>query len=483
MNVLFLNPPFKVEFGKFSRTSRSPAITKSGTNYYPFWLAYAAGVLEQERKFNVKLIDACADRLTLDKVFEKLGDFIPDLIVLDTSTPSIYNDVEVASKLKDKFSNSFVILVGTHVSALPEESLKLSKKIDAIAKGEYEYTIKDLAYVLLNKTSLKKVKGIIFRSNKIICNQDRELIKDVDKLPFVSKIYKKHLNIRNYFFGAAQYPMIMMITGRGCAFGCKFCVYPQTFHSRFYRPRSPENVVAELEYIKKELPFVKEIGIEDDTFTIDKKRVRKICDLIIQKNLKIKWYANVRADLDYLTMKKMKQAGCRLITVGFESGDQRILNNMAKGITVEQIKEFVKNSKKAGMLVHAAWMVGNIGETKETMKKTLELAKKLNTDMAQFFPIMVYPGTEMYSWAKKKNYLTTEDYSKWLTKDGQYDCVLTTDKLTKTDLFDFCDRALKEYYLRPKYILMKIKQDILNPGEIYRNLRSALQLFRNIKWS
>ncbi len=161
MNVLILNPPFK---GRFSRTSRSPAVTLGGTIYYPFWLAYAAGVLEQ-KGFSVQLVDAPAQGLSVDDVIERIKNEPPQLIVVDTSTPSIYSDVKVAEQLREKFPASLVILVGTHPSALPEETLKLSERVDAIAVGEYDYTIRDLAICLEKKGDLRTIDGLVFRKD------------------------------------------------------------------------------------------------------------------------------------------------------------------------------------------------------------------------------------------------------------------------------------------------------------------------------
>lgn len=179
----------------------------------------------------------------------------------------------------------------------------------------------------------------------------------------------------------------MIFTGRGCPNKCFFCVYPQVFYGRRYRLRSAENVVKEFEYIVKNFPDVKEIGIEDDTFTADLPRARKICKLLIKKgiNKKVNWWANTRVNLDLKTMKLMKKAGCRLIIAGYESGVQELLNNMHKGITIEQSMKYAENSKKAGLLVHGCFMVGFPGETKETMRQTIEFAKKLKPDTAQFF--------------------------------------------------------------------------------------------------
>lgn len=478
MNVLLLNPPFK---GRFSRTSRSPSITLGGTIYYPFWLAYTAGVLDQNG-FPVSFIDAPADGLTTLEVIERLEGSPPQLIVIDTSTPSIYNDIKVAEELKDRFPTSFVTLVGTHPSALPKETLSLSSQVDAVARGEYDYTIRDLAYCLGSGGDLKSVDGLTFRGNgAIIENKDRALIENVDELPFVSKVYKQHLNIKHYFFAASDYPMVMIITGRGCPYKCFFCVYPQTFHSRKYRPRSAKSVVDEFEYIVRNLPEVREIGIEDDTFTIDQKRVKEICQLILERGIRIKWYCNVRVNLTLETMKWMKRAGCVLVTVGFESASQECLDKMRKGITVEQIEEFVSNSKKAGLLVHGCFMAGNPGETKETLAKMLNFAKELNCDTMQFYPLIVYPGTEAYKWAEENKYLVTHDFAQWATEAATYNCVLDLPGLSTGEINTFCRRANKEYYLRPKYISMKLKQMVLNPGEIRRTLKGARAYFRTLR--
>jgi len=471
MKILFLNPPFKKGF---SRTSRSPAVTKGGTIYYPFWLAYAVGILDKEREFEINAIDAPAESYSLNKTIEKIFQFVPRLVIIDTSTPSIYNDINIAQKIKERLPSTFIVLVGTHPSALPEETLKLNNKIDAVARREYDYTIRDLAYCLKNEGDLKKVDGLVFKKdNRIIYNKPRTLIENLDEIPFVSQVYKKYFNIKNYFFAASDYPMVMIITGRGCPHQCFFCVYPQTFHSRRYRLRSPENVVNEFEYIIRNLPQVREIGIEDDTFTANRQRTIEICQLIIERDIKIKWYCNVRPDLDLETMKWMNKAGCHLLTVGFESGNQQILNNIHKGIQIEQIREFVKNTKKTGLLVHGCFMAGNPGETKETMEQTLKFAKELNCDSMQFYPLMIYPGTEAYQWAKESGYLTTLNYEKWANQEGMYNSVLNLPNLTSQEILDYCNRATKEYYLRPAYISMKLKQMILQPQEIKRTLKSV----------
>jgi radical SAM superfamily enzyme YgiQ (UPF0313 family) len=251
-------------------------------------------------------------------------------------------------------------------------------------------------------------------------------------------------------------------------------------YGHHYRHRSPENVVAEFVYIKENFPQVKEVFIEDDTFTVNRAYCRKVCELLIKKILNLPWTANSRADVDLETLKIMKEAGCRLLCIGVESGNQKILDNIRKRLKLEQVESFVKNAKKVGILVHACFMVGNPGETKETMNETLDFAKKLKPDTAQFFPLMVYPGTEAFDWAKKHGYLTTTNYSQWLTEDGLHNCIVSTPVVSNEELVAFCDQARRSFYLRPAYILSKVSQIIFHPSEAIRILKASRTFFRHL---
>ena len=475
MLILLLNPPF---LKKFSRPQRSPAVTKSGTLYFPMWLAYAAGVLS-ENGFEVDFVDAPADGYSPDDIIKRVRESQPALIILDTSTPSIYNDVAVASQLKEICPSSFVTLVGTHVSALPEETLNIDARIDAIARYEYDYTLLDLAKTLESQGNLRSVSGLSFREgNNIIHNPARPYIENLDELPFVSKVYKKFLRIENYFNPNALYPMVTITTSRGCPFPCTFCVYPQTLMGRGFRVRSVENVVAEMEYIVENFPQAKAVFFEDDTMTVNKNRCKELAERILQKSVKISWTANARVGLDYETMRAMKKAGCRSFCVGFESGSQKILDNMKKKSKLEEMESFMINARKAGILIHGCFMAGLPGETKETLQETLELAKRLNPDTVQFYPVMVYPGTEAYAWYKERGLISTSDYKQWITQEGLHNTVISTDTLSSEELVRFCDHARRAFYLRPSYLFYKAKQMLLSPREIRRTFKSARTFFK-----
>lgn len=451
--------------------------------YYPMWLSYAAGLLEKNGH-EVLLIDAAADENTLEWVIERAAEFKPRLAVLDTSTPSIYNDIEVAKRLKEKIENLFTVLVGVHVSALPGETMQDAPFVDAVAFREYDETLVELALRLQEfegPADLTPVKGLAFRDGKgeIVINPPRPHIENLDEIPFVSSVYKNHLQIGRYFYGHSRYPLIVIVTGRGCPFHCTFCVVPQTMHGHRYRKRSISNIVEEFQYIARSFPEVKEIMIEDDTLTADRERCRELSEALIKaKATAVPWSANSRADVDYETMRIMKRAGCRLFCVGFESGDQRILDNIKKATKISKIEQFMHDARRAGILIHGCFMVGNRGETRETLETTLCFAKRLNPDTAQFFPIMVYPGTSDYEYFKGKGWIVTSNFREWLTEDGLHSSVVSNPDLTYEYLVEFCNRARREFYLRPLYLASKAFQLIRNPGESRRIIKAARTFLR-----
>jgi radical SAM superfamily enzyme YgiQ (UPF0313 family) len=482
MKVFFVNPPFKAEHGKFARENRSAAITRSGTLYYPLWLIYAAAVCEEDG-FDVEFLDAPAAPLDEGQSLAFIkghGGEKTKLFVLDTSTPSIYSDIAFGDTLKELYPDSYVMLVGTHPSALPEETLGNCKKVDAVARHEFDYIVRDVARALRDGTDPHAVKGLSYRGTggEVVSNEDYPFITDLDEIPFASKFVKEHLNYLDYFFSASAYPEIQIFTGRGCPARCAFCVYPQTMHGHGYRTRSIANVIEEVEYIRDTFPDVKEIVIEDDTFTINKKRTMEFCDEMISRGLnkRFRWLCNARVNLDYETMAHMKEAGCKLIIPGIESGSQEILNNIHKGTTLEQVREYVADAKKANLAIHACYMVGNKGETKETMQQTLDLALELNTDTAQFYPLLPFPGTEEYRWYKEAGYIHG-DYDDYVKEDGTINSLVELPSISSEEMVKFCDDARRQYYMRPSYIAHRLRVGLTDPEDLKRSIKA----FGNIK--
>lgn len=482
MKVFFLNIPFH---DRFSRESRSPGVAPSGTLYYPIYLALAAGVT-RKGGHTIDFLDAPADRYSLDQALERIRKFGPDLIVSTTVTASVCHDVRVMDFLAEK-TGAMTMLCGTHPTARPIETLKMARHLDFVAVGEYDFTILAVAdHFQSGKTrdQLGEVLGLAWRRNDGECvrNADRPMWEKMDEIPWASLIYKDFLKIENYSYGAQLHPEITIVGGRGCPYQCTYCVFPQTITGQRYRARSVKDVVDEMEFIVKTWPHNKEIMFEDDTMTLDKKRMRELSEEILRRGLKVTWSGNARADFDDVELLKlMRKAGCRLFCVGFESSDQELLKNMKKGgATVKMQERFVKACRDAGVLVHGCFLLGGTGETKETMRGTLEMAKRYNCDTAQFFPMMVYPGTRAYEEAKARGDLKNEDYENWLKDSGYYMSQVNRTDFTNEELTAFCDQALKEYYFRPRYLWDKMVQFATQPRERSRIVNGMRYFLRKL---
>ncbi len=483
MRVLFLNPPFHP---RFSREQRSPAVTKSGTLYYPKWLAHAAGVAIKTGH-DVDLIDAPAAGLSVRAVLDRIQAKNIEAIVCDTSTPSILNDVSVVNALLAAKPSLHMLLVGRHVSSLPKETLAMSESLEAVALREYEYTVRDWLEAKACGADLSTVDGLVWRtrSGDIITNNPREAIKNLDELPFVSEVYKRFLHTPDYFYGHSLWPLVVFDTSRGCPYHCSFCVYPQTFSGHTMRYRSVSHVADEFEFVSREMPEIKTVMLEDDTFIISKPRTMALAQELIRRGNRLPFDANCRADIgaEGELLSILHKAGARLFCVGFESGDVEVIHGMKKNNDDrrdskyhEEAHRFVQRCREAGIMVHGCFMVGNLNETPASMERTLKFAKKLRPDTAQFFPIMVYPGTTAYEEAKRRNYIQIEDWSAWLTKDGLHNSVVTLPNVTHEELVSFCDRARRRFYLNPPYLAYKLKQSLKDRRELQRNVKGFITL-------
>ncbi len=472
MKIQFINPPY---IGRFSRSQRSPGVIKSGTMYYPYWLAFAAAVAE-ERGFEIHLIDCPASGKSEADLVAHIKEFQPDVMVIESVTASWYSDCDIAGRLKQILPESKIIMTGTHVTAMWRETLQRQPAVDAIALGEYDYTISDVAEVFAQSADLAEIPGIAYRDgDSLQKTQQRPLIQDVDALPWISPIYKRFLNPHDYYFNLSYQPMVMLIGGRGCNAVCFYCVYPQVVHGHRYRHRSPENIVAEMLWVQNNMPEVKEITFEDDNFGADRKYARRFAELVKEHGVKLPFFANLRTTVDFETLKALKAAGLRNTAVGFESGDNMILRNMRKGQNTDIQKKFVDNAHKVGLLVHGCFMVGFPGETRETMNKTLQLAKEVKPDSAQFYPVMPYPGTGAYAYYKREGYLAHEEFDKWLTDDGGHRCVLNLPDLRPDDIEEFCERAFRKFHFGPWYLFYKLKQALLSPKEGWRSFVAGVK--------
>jgi len=455
MRIYLLNPPFLENFVRTGRWVGSRA--RGGTLYYPLWLAYATGILEQAGH-KVRLVDAIAWKWDLNRVVEDVTKFKPDVIVVETNFSSMKRDLETLKKLKET-TEALGIMVGPPMSQYSDRAL--NGGADIIIRWEYDFALRELVEMLETTGDYSQTLGISYKDKdgKIHHNPNRPLStsQELDEIPFVAEVYKKHLNVKDYFLNHALYPMVQIFTGRGCPYQCTFCSWPQTFMGREYRVRSVKNVADEFEYVVNELPEVKEIFIEDDTFTVNKKRVREFAQELINRGIEISWGCQSRADLDYETMKLMKKAGCRLLDVGYESGSDEILRNIKKGITTEQLRKFTKDAKKAGLKILADFVIGFPGETKETAEQTIKFIKEIKPDLLQVTMAIPIPGTEFYNWCKANECLVTDNIESILDEKGFQRAIVSYPWLTKEEIEYYVDKALKEYYFSFDYVKIALK--------------------------
>ena len=446
MKILFLNLPYKFDI---SRASRWPEKTKSGTLYYPYWLCYAAGVCMQ-KGYDVELVDCITKKMTREDTAQLVKTSAPDYVMAELTTSTCHYDYETIHAIHQAYPTAKIIIGGTHATVLSEKVMEECEDIDVVVRQEYDFTLHE---IMQAGDNLEQIQGITYRSNGVIIkNVDRPWTENLDELPMVSQVYEKFLNVNDYYYAFARKPMIQIFSARGCPFHCNFCSYPETMSGRYFRKRSVNNFVDELEYIAKHMRYIQEIFIEDDTFTVDRKRVMEICDEIIRRGLKLVWSCNTRADLPYDVMAKMKEAGCRLMVVGFESGNQKVLDETRKGIKLENSLQFAQNAKKLKLKVFGCFMIGLKGDTRDTIEETFRFAKKLYPDMVFFQQAVPFPGTAFYDWVKENGYLRTEDYSKWLNQDGYLDCLVDYPYADHKQIEKIRDNLMSRYYFSFTYI-------------------------------
>jgi hopanoid biosynthesis associated radical SAM protein HpnJ len=385
MKTLLLNPPSFEGFDG-GASSRWPATREIASFWYPVWLAYPAGLIPESR-----LLDAPPHGVSVQQTIEISKDY--DFVVLFTSTPGFKNDVRLAEMMKSEKPSIKIAFVGPHVTVKPEETLRASEAIDFIARKEFDYSVTEFA----EGRPLSQIDGISYiKDGQVVHNPERPPLHDLDKLPFAVDIYKRDLDITRYNVPFLLHPYIAFYTERGCPALCTFCLWPQTISGHPWRTRSSDNVAEEVKRALQYFPHMKEIFFDDDTFSWRKSRVLEICEKF--KPLKFTWSCTSRVHPDYETLKAMKDAGCRLLIVGFESGDDQILKNIKKGTTTEQGRVFMKNCKKLGLVVHGDFILGLPGETKETIEQTIRFAKELDCETIQVSIAHAYPGTELYDY-------------------------------------------------------------------------------------
>lgn len=468
MRTLFLQPP---SFDGFDggAGSRYQAKREIRSFWFPTWLAQPAAMVE-----NSRLFDAPPARMGIEPILEDVKN--RDLVVMHTSTPSFASDVRVAQMLKDVNPNLKIGMVGAKVAVQPDESMAKGTPIDFVARNEFDFTIKEIA----EGRDFKDVDGITWRDKNgvITANRDRAMIEDMDSLPFVTEVYKRDLRIEDYFIGYLMHPYISIYTGRGCKSRCTFCLWPQTVGGHRYRTRSPEHVAAEIRLAKQYFPQVREFMFDDDTFTDDLPRAEAIAREM--GKLGVTWSCNAKANVPYETLKVMKENGLRLLLVGYESGNQQILHNIKKGMRVETAREFTKNCHKLGIKVHGTFIVGLPGETKETIRETIDFAKDINPHTLQVSLAAPYPGTFLHKQATENGWFN-ESEAELIDENGVQIAPLEYPHLSHTEIFNSVEEFYRKFYFRAPKIASIVNEMVRSPQMMKRRLREGLEFFQFLR--
>ena len=464
LKTLFLNPPSFENFDG-GAGSRWPATREIESYWYPVWLAYPAGMLEGSR-----LLDAPSHHVSAEETIEIAKGY--EFLVLFTSTPGFPGDIGLAKAIKTANPKIKIAFVGPHVTVLPEKSLRDCPAIDFIVRKEFDYAVTDFA----KGKPLEEIAGASFlKDDKIVHNPDQPQLQDLDSLPHVTDVYKRDLDVKRYNVPFLLYPYVSLYTTRGCPAQCTFCLWPQTLSGHPWRKRSTDDVAAEMAKVKTLWPDVKEFFFDDDTFNIQKARTIELCTKL--KPLGLTWSCTSRVTTDYETLKAMKEAGCRLLIVGYESGDQQILKNIKKGATIERARQFTKDCHKLGLVIHGDFIMGLPGETHETINNTIAFAKELDVETIQVSVAHAYPGTELYDYAVKNGFMVGDN--KMVDEGGHQLAHIQYPGLPADDILSAVHRFYDEYYFRPKAVYRILRKAVFNNQErkrLYKEARTFMKL-------
>ncbi|MBM3255168.1 MAG: radical SAM protein [Candidatus Omnitrophica bacterium] len=422
--------------------------------YQPLGLAYIAAVLEQSG-YEVQVIDAKAERLSNNEVIKRLLDFKPRIVGLTSSTPDICAAISLAKQIKAQ-DGPILFIGGTHVSALPEETMQ-EACFDYGIVGEGERTVVELADAISkgDRENIRHIKGLVLRDGpKIVCTPPREYIDDLDTLPFPARHLFPALSKYTYLYYKSL-PLATIITSRGCPYQCTFC--DRAVFGNRVRMRSINNILDEIEMLVKDYG-VREINIVDDLFTLSRQRIEEFCQGLLSRDIRISWACMARADcVNPDILKTMKQAGCWRINYGIESGNQRILDAIKKNVTLEAIERAVRWTSMLGIRSLGFFILGLPGEDERSVRNTLSFANKLPLDRVVFFIAQPLPGTEIYKTALSEGKLNKEvDYRYYHLYCFTEKLSFVTEGLTAGILKRYRKKAYRDFYLRPGYIFRQL---------------------------
>jgi anaerobic magnesium-protoporphyrin IX monomethyl ester cyclase len=479
MKILFLNPPaltgeiYMKELGRCGRRA------VAGEIWPQTGLAYLAAVVEAQGH-KARIIDCMAERMGVERLIQDVKAWNAALIVAGTSTPTFLNDAEVLRRLRTA-GRPIKAFCGTHVSALPEQSLEQSD-VDFLFINEAEETIKEVADVLSRDMTtqtevsslLENIQGLAVRTpTGARLTPPRPYIENLDTLPYPARHLLPNKAYRMPFF--EKEPFATVIPTRGCPWQCTFCRAGHVWGRRV-RTRSTENVLGEIRHLIEDLGIAKVVFMTD-SLTLNKNWAKQFFKAAVSHNLAFDWICNSRVDaVDHEMLDLMKQAGCKLISYGVESGNQEILDGCKKGIRLEDSINAIKWTHQAGILSMAYFVLGLLGETHQTINETITFAKRLNPDYVNFHIATPFPGTVLYEQAAKAGWLTTTN---WAEYEEEGSAVMRTADLSPEDLMRAQRRAMRDFYLRPAHLLRELK-GIRSKAQLRSRLHAGVRVLNTL---
>jgi hopanoid biosynthesis associated radical SAM protein HpnJ len=465
LKTLFLHPP-SIEGFDGGAGARYQARREVRSFWYPTWLAQPAALVPGSR-----LVDAPPAELTVADVAPLARDY--ELCVLHTSTPSFPHDVRIAERLRSENSRLTIGFVGAHVAVAPEVALRASRAIDFVAGNEFDFTIQEIA----EGRPLPDVRGLTYRQNgHVVPTGPRPVLEDMDRLPFVVDVYHRDLDVEHYFIGYLLHPYVSLYTGRGCRSKCTFCLWPQTVGGHRYRTRSVEHVVAEIAHAMRLFPQVKEYFFDDDTFTDDLPRAEAIARGL--GRLGVTWSCNAKANVPEATLRVLRDNGLRLLLVGYESGNQAILNNVKKGTRIDVARGFTRNARRLGIKIHGTFIMGLPGETRETIEETIRFAVEIDPDTIQVSLAAPYPGTALHRDAVARGWLENEAL---VDGRGVQSSALGYPHLGRTAIFDSVETLYRRFYFRPRKIVQIAGEMVRDGAVMRRRLKEGAEFLRFLR--
>ncbi len=445
--------------------SRWPHFEKEGTDYYPFpfFLAYATALLEREG-FPVLLVDAIPQRLNTSVFLENISHFRPDIIVLETSTASLKNDLDLARQIKADHRQSLLILCGAHFLIYNEEFLQEHQEIDVVLRGEYEFSLLEVAEAYEKAESFHHIRGILFQDrqkNTVIEKPPRPLLMDLDKLPWPARSHLPVEKYRDYLCGIPQ-PSLQMWSSRGCPYHCSFCYWPHLMYKpSSYRLRDPEDVLHEIAHCLEKYS-IRSVYFDDDTFNINREHVFAIANGFIDRKWDIPWGIMARADhMDQEMLEILAQSGLWGVKYGIETGSQEIVNRCGKKLDLQKVAHICRLTKQLGIKMHLTFAFGLPGETRDTARQTIDFALAMNPDSVQFSIATPFPGSPFFEEMHKKGQIISEE---WEQYDGYQRAVIATKHLTAEELEEIRRTADELFRARDRirvfYPEVKTRQDI-----------------------